>query len=134
MADTVIANPILNSRFAEPEAHWKFTSRGTEGQIGSRWPSSHFMPIARSTKAGGQIQFETEWTCDRIKRNDDVNRIHERVGLRRRGGWPGVTPVTRRLLEHWMAPKERPLFSCQVEAVETAIYICEVEEVCRAGC
>jgi hypothetical protein len=67
-----------------------------------------------------------EWTSDRIELNQDVNRIRERVTLWRQGEWQGVTPVTRKLLEHWTAPKERPLFFCQIEAVETAIYICEV--------
>jgi len=39
----------------------------------------------------------------------------------------GVTPTTRQLLEHWTDPdRERPLFFCQVEALETAIYLTEV--------
>jgi type III restriction enzyme len=127
MADAVIDNPILNTPFAEPDAHWKFTAGGiTDEQIAGRRPSSHFTPIARSTKGSGQMQFQAEWTADRIELNDEVNRIRERVGQWRKAGWSGVTPVTRRLLEHWTAPKDRPLFFCQVEAVETAIYICEV--------
>jgi len=127
VADAVIDNPILNSPFAEPGEHWEFSDGGiTDERIAGRRPSSHFVPIARSQRDGGQVQFEAEWTADRIELNGDVNRIRERVTLWRKAGWPGVTPTTRRLLEYWTAPKERPLFFCQVEAVETAIYICEV--------
>ena len=42
------------------------------------------------------------------------------------GQW-GVTPETQRLLEHWRDPsRERKLFFCQREAVETLIYLSEV--------
>ncbi|SDY44390.1 type III restriction enzyme [Modestobacter sp. DSM 44400] len=38
----------------------------------------------------------------------------------------GATAVTRRLLEYWTAPdRDRPLFFCQVEALETVIYLTE---------
>src|SRR4051812_20007701 len=127
MADAIIENPILNSPFAEPTEHWKFTPAGiTDERVQGRRPSSHFVPIAKSKKGDGQLEIQADWTSDRLEMDDDVNRIRERVTLWRRGGWPGITPVTRKLLEHWTAPKERPLFFCQIEAVETAIYICEV--------
>jgi len=126
--DVVIDNPILNRPFEAPAEHWKFTDGGiTDERVSGRRPSSHFMPIAKSKKGGDQLHFETEWTADRIELNQDVNRIRERVDLWRTGGWLGVTPTTRRLLEYWTNPsRERGLFFCQVEAVETAIYICEV--------
>ena len=39
---------------------------------------------------------------------------------------PGATSTTRRLLAYWTNPdRERKLFFCQIEAVETAIYITE---------
>ncbi|MEZ4568898.1 MAG: hypothetical protein R2849_00905 [Thermomicrobiales bacterium] len=43
-----------------------------------------------------------------------------------RGGYQ-ITPTTRRLLDHWReTERERRLFFCQIEALETAIYITEV--------
>ncbi len=40
--------------------------------------------------------------------------------------YPGVTRTTRRLLEYWQRPdRDRRLFFCQLEAVETAIYLTE---------
>jgi hypothetical protein len=85
------------------------------------------MPIARPKKKGAQKTFDTEWTLDRIEETTEVNRIRERVDARRAGGYVSITSTTRRLLEYWNNPeRERKLFFCQREAVETAIYIAEV--------
>jgi type III restriction enzyme len=43
------------------------------------------------------------------------------------GGYVGVTATTRHLLSYWTdTHRERKLFFCQIEALETAIYINEV--------
>lgn len=127
MADALIDNPILNSPFDEPERHWRFSEEGITGDVNEgRRVSAYFMPIARTKKAD-QLQFESEWTADRIEENTFINQVRERVGLWRRGGYPGVTLTTRRLLEYWQRPdRDRRLFFCQIEAVETAIYVGEV--------
>src|SRR5688572_22709086 len=45
----------------------------------------------------------------------------------RKGGYVGVTPTTAQLMEYWTNPeREKKLFFCQNEALETAIYITEV--------
>jgi hypothetical protein len=89
--------------------------------------SSYFIPIPQPRKKGNkQLQFDTEWTKDRIEKNKVVNRIRQRVGLWREGGYLGVTPTTSKLFEYWTKPeRERKLFFCQIEALETAIYIAE---------
>jgi type III restriction enzyme len=67
------------------------------------------------------------WTLDRIEENKFINRVRERVNLWRRGGYLYVTPTTKRLLEYWThEDRERRLFFCQIEALETVIYIAEV--------
>ena len=49
-------------------------------------------------------------------------------------GWPGATATTRILLEHWNDPeRERRLFFCQVEAVETAMWLAEMAGKAGAG-
>jgi type III restriction enzyme len=49
------------------------------------------------------------------------------VGLWRKGGYVGVTPTTARLIAYWTDPnREKKLFFCQNEALETIIYITEV--------
>jgi type III restriction enzyme len=128
MPQTVIENPVINSPFAEPEQHFRFSDEGiTDEVIAGRRISSYFVPIARPKKKGKQLQFETEWTQDRIEENRFVNRIRQRVNLWRAGGYVGVTPTTARLLVYWTDPaRERRLFFCQIEALETAIYLTEV--------
>jgi type III restriction enzyme len=127
MPDAVIDNPILNAPFREPSRHWRFGDTGiTNEVVESRRPSSYFMPIPASKVRGRQLELETQWTRDRIEENARINRIRERVTGWRSLGWPGVTPTTRRLLEYWTdEQRERPLFFCQVEALETAIYLTE---------
>ncbi|MEK9134135.1 MAG: DEAD/DEAH box helicase family protein, partial [Pseudomonadota bacterium] len=128
MPQTVIENPVINSPFADPERHFRFTDEGiTDEIVTGRRISSYFVPIARPKKRGKQLQFETEWTQDRIEENRLVNQIRQRVKLWRTGGYLGVTPTTARLLAYWTDPaRERKLFFCQLEALETAIYLTEV--------
>lgn len=128
MSQVTIENPILNTPFAEPQRHFKFTDEGiTDEVVEERRVISYFVPIARPKKKGKQIEFDTEWTKDRIEENRLVNQIRQRVKLWREGGYVSVTPTTARLLQYWTNPeRERKLFFCQVEALETAVYITEV--------
>jgi len=133
MAQAVIENPVINSPFHEPSRHYRFTDEGiTDEIIDGRRRSEYFMPIAQPRKRGKQMVLESEWTQDRIEPNVHVNRIRGRVAQWRAGGYQGVTSVTRRLLQHWTDPdRDHRLFFCQIEALETAIYITEVAP--RAG-
>jgi type III restriction enzyme len=126
VADVVIDNPILNSPFDEPARHFRFGETGITNEVEEeRRASAYFVPIPAAKKKS-QMHFDTEWTRDRIEESQFINRVRERVGIWRRGGWPGVTPTTRRLLEHWTREdRERRLFFCQVEAAETTIYLAE---------
>ncbi len=125
----VIENPVINSPFGEPVQHFRFTDEGITNEIvDGRRSSSYFVPIARPRKKGQkQLVFDTEWTQDRIEENKLVNQIRARVKLWREGGYIGVTPTTSRLLAYWTDPdREKKLFFCQIEALETAIYFTEV--------
>lgn len=128
MKQVVIENPVINSPFREPTCHFRFADEGiTNEVVDGRRPSSYFVPIAQPRKKGKQLAFDTEWTKDRIEENRLVNQIRARVKLWRQGGYVGVTPTTSRLLSYWTAlDREKKLFFCQVEALETAIYITEV--------
>jgi len=129
MPSVVIENPILNSPYLEPSRHFIFTDEGITNEIAEeRRKSSYFIPIARPRKKGkNQLAFDTEWTQDRIKPNDDINRIRERVGQWRNGGYQGITKISRLLLNYWQREeRNKRLFFCQIEAVEAAIYITEV--------
>lgn len=127
MPQVVIENPILNSPYEEPSSYRLFDDDGiTNNTAAGRRPSSYFVPIAAPKKKGKQLAFETEWIKERQRENDEVNRIRAKVTQWRQGGYVGVTPTSRRLLEYWRDPeRENKLFFCQVEALETAIYITE---------
>ena len=130
MSQVVIENPIINTPFHEPTSHFRFTDEGITNEIvNGRRISSYFVPIARPKKKGAkQMPLPgTEWTQDRIEENKLVNDIRQRVGMWRKGGYVGVTPTTSRLLAYWTdSLREKKLFFCQIEALETAIYIAEV--------
>jgi hypothetical protein len=82
MPDALIENPILNSPFAAPARHFKFTDEGITNEIvEGRSSSSYFIPIARPKKKGKQLVFDTEWTQDRIEENKSVNVKFEIKGL-----------------------------------------------------
>ncbi len=133
MPQVVIENPIINSPFSEPTRHFRFNDEGiTNDIIESRRISQYFVPIAKPKKKGGkQLHFDTEWTQDRVEENELVNQIRSRVRLWREGGYAGITPVTARLLAYWTAgDREKKLFFCQIEALETAIYILEAAKKC----
>ncbi len=129
MKQVVIENPVLNSPFEEPKRHFRFTEDGITDEIAEeRRISQYFVPIPRAKKKSArQLSFETEWTADRVEENKDINRIRERIAVWRKGGYVGITKVTAKLLEYWKREdRERRLFFCQIEALETAIWITEV--------
>ena len=129
MKQVVIENPVINSAFEEPARHFKFTDDGiTDVIVEGRRSSSYFVPIAQPKKKGSkQLPFDTEWTQDRVEENKLINDIRRRVGMWRKGGFVGVTPTTARLISYWTDPdREKKLFFCQNEALQTAIYLTEV--------
>lgn len=128
-SSVVIDNPVLNSPFTEPNRHFRFTKDGISDEIvEGRRISSYFIPIAQPKKKGQQhTLFETEWTQDRLKETELVNQIRQRIAMWRSGGYIGVTTTTSQLLTYWTNPeRDKKLFFCQIEALETAIYLTEV--------
>jgi type III restriction enzyme len=129
MPQVVIENPVINSPFEEPKRCFKFTEDGITDEITTlRRISTYFIPIPKSKKKGPkQLEFETEWTMDRVKENKFINEVRGKVGLWRKGGYTGITPTTRKLLDYWsLQGREHRLFFCQIEAIETIIYLTEV--------
>jgi len=131
-----LENPILNSPYEPPARHFVLGSRGPTGEIRvGRRPSESFIPIPvgrrrrGASKAGPEPEQDTldfDVTGERREVNSLINDIRARVDRWRAYGYPGVTPVTRKLLQHWADPtrEDRVLF-CQREAAETAVYLAE---------
>jgi type III restriction enzyme len=129
MKQVVIQNPVINSPFEEPRRHFRFSDEGiTDELVETRRESAYFIPIAAPRKKGkNQLYFETEWTRDRIEPNKFINQVRGRVKQWRENRHFGVTRTTAQLLQYWTRPeRERRLFFCQIEALETLIYLTEV--------
>lgn len=114
----VVDEPIINSPFGEPARHYRM--RGGQAElVGTRRPSG-FTPGLR-TRGGQGTLLEEEYVELPV-----VNDIRERVRRWRDAGYPGASRTTLDLLRHWNAPgRDRPLFFCQLEAAETAIWLAE---------
>ncbi len=84
MADRVIDDPILNRPYDEPSRHFEFDVDGITDTIAERRrPSSYFIPVPPSRKAGRQLAL-AELTAAQIQLNPLVNRIREHVTVWRR--------------------------------------------------
>jgi type III restriction enzyme len=124
----LIQNPILNSPFVEPSRHFAFTDQGiTDTIVDGRRKSAYLIPIPQPKKREAQQQLTLgEVTNEKREEIALVNGLRDRVARWRQGRYPHVERRTRHLLEHWQREeRERRLFFCQIEAVETAIYLSE---------
>ncbi|MCS7177571.1 MAG: DEAD/DEAH box helicase family protein [Candidatus Kapabacteria bacterium] len=122
----LVDNPILNSPFEEPRRYWEYR----EGQpviVEGRRPAGYY--LRARTRDAQEALFAEEFIA-----LDAVNTIRERLAAWREQGYPGVTPITRRLLAHWNNPeRERKLFFCQREAAETLIWLVEASPAEKQG-
>lgn len=132
-----VDNPILNSPFVAPERHWKFDESGiTPEVLLGRRPSARFLPIAKAKKQnkGVQLPLNESWTGERLEENRFVNEIRRAVDSWRQQGRPGLTSVSRELLTYWTRPEREPRgYWCQIEAIETAMFLTEVADRTGAG-
>ncbi|PSR24873.1 MAG: type III restriction endonuclease subunit R [Sulfobacillus thermosulfidooxidans] len=126
MTGTTISRLIINSPYEEPHHHWRYdrTTRTFELVEGRR-PAGYVMATPRSRA------FDDPGIFVEIPL---VNQIRLRVKAWRESGYPGVTSMTRRLLEYWHDPeRDQRLFFAQLEAVETLIWLMESPVAERIG-
>jgi type III restriction enzyme len=125
-----ITNPVINGPYDEPRLHFQFDDEGiTDKIVTGRRRSEYFVPVPQTKKRGAQLQFDNEWTLNRIQPNAFINEIRARVDLWRKRGYQHTTPTTRRLLEYWADEhRENRVLFAQREAAETAIYLTEAAQ------
>ncbi len=116
-----VDDPILSSPYDEPAEHWLYESGVPKKTAGRRRAGYYY-----TTKRTGSA--ETDLFAE--ENRDDlplVNALREDVARWRGSGYRGSTQVTKDLLRHWHATDRfRRLFFCQLEAVETIIYLLEI--------
>jgi type III restriction enzyme len=140
VSDQFFERPILNSPYAYPSHHWELDSTGqpTQKVVDTRRRAEFVTPIPKpkKQKGGGKqdaLLFDDELSTQKQAYDHTavINSVRTEVDKWRTLPSPNdwkVTPETARLLQHWRHHKfsgVRPFF-CQVEAVETAIWLIEV--------
>jgi type III restriction enzyme len=132
-ASTDIGNPIINSPYEPPQRHFEIGPHGPTGLLKpGRRLSESFIPVPVTRKGRGrhvQQELDFDITGERREANTLINDIRVVVERWRVNNWNGVTPYTRKLLAHWSAgppARDEPVFFCQREAAETAIFLAEV--------
>ena len=119
---------IINKPYEEPKEHWRYNR---ETRKFSREPGRR--RAGYLIASGDSKTFDDPGVFVEIPL---VNQIRPRVNRWRDAGHPGVTGITKRLLEHWWDPEEyenRRFFFCQLEAAETLIWLTEAPDSEKIG-
>ncbi|WP_019014764.1 BPTD_3080 family restriction endonuclease [Elioraea tepidiphila] len=141
MTQHFFEHPILNSPYGYPARHWELADgQPTNTILETRRRSELITPVPQPKKRR-QKRGQKEMVFDEGKGLSSeeqeynptpiINEIRSYVdswrNLPNPNDWQ-VTPETARLLQHWRHhpfQSQRPFF-CQVEAIETAIWLTEV--------
>lgn len=143
MSNGFFEHPILNSPYVLPAQHWELDREGqpTHRIVPSRRSAQFVTPIPKPKKRsalGVQENLSLYYPDRGLSTNEQqydptsiINEVRAHVApwrtLPNPADWQ-VTPETARLLNHWRHypfTGIRPFF-CQVEAVETIIWLTEV--------
>jgi type III restriction enzyme len=141
MSTEFFDHPILNSPYKYPIRHWELDhGQPTQKIIEKRRPAEYITPLPKPKKRKGQAE-QSSLLLDNEqglssqeqeyqKTATIINAVRQEVDKWRAlptSQWH-VTPETALLLQHWRHHNfsgVRPFF-CQVEAVETVIWLTEV--------
>ena len=142
MNNQFFEKPILNSPYGYPSRHWELDDTGqpTQKILETRRRADFITPIPKPKKRKGVVEQTSivfdegkglSTTAQRYDHTAIISSVRQQVdqwrALPNPNDWR-VTPETARLLQHWrhyQFSNIRPFF-CQIEAVETAIWLTEV--------
>jgi type III restriction enzyme len=128
MPSKTIDKLIINSPYSEPAEHWRYDR---ESRLFSRVPGRRSAGYVRAS--GDSKAFDDPGIFIELPL---PNKIRPRVNAWREANYPGVSGITKRLLEHWRDPEQREnrrLFFCQLEAIETLIWLSEAPPSEKTG-
>ena len=119
---------IINSPYKEPSHYWSYDRETRSFTLKEGRRPAGYVIASENSKS-----FDDPGVFIEIPL---VNTIRPRVRTWREAGFPSVTGITKRLLEHWHNPEEREhrrFFFCQLEAIETLIWLTEAAESEKVG-
>lgn len=124
----VIDTLIVNKPYEEPKKYWKYIRETQEFELVNGRRASGYWKVTQRTDKNTDDPGE-------FVTIDIVNIIRPRVRKWREAGYPNCTGTTRKLLQYWsdMEQREQQFFFCQMEAVETAIWLTEAPDHEKQG-
>ena len=128
MSQATIDRLIVNSPYEEPKYHWRYDRERRLFELAEGRRPAGYVVASENSRAFDDPGIFIEIPL--------VNKIRPRVKRWRKEGYPGVTSITKRLLEHWQDAENfarRRFFFCQLEAVETLIWLTEAPAAERVG-
>src|SRR3989338_8792319 len=119
---------IINRPYEVPKKHWKYVREKRKFILEDGWRPAGYIIATEGSKSfddpGNFIELPL------------VNKIRKRIDEWRDNDYPGVKGITKRLLEYWKDQEERHdkrFFFCQIEAIETLIWLVEASESEKQG-
>src|ERR1017187_3360396 len=119
---------IISSPYDEPSEHWKYDR---ETLRFTREPGRRPAGYVRASDASKSFDDPGEFVELAL-----VNKIRPRVDAWRSNDYPAASGITKRLLKHWRDTEQRDgkrFFCCQLEAIETLMWLAEAPESGRVG-
>lgn len=130
---------IISSPYYEPTKYWDYSQVHERPVLADgRRPSGFFVPTTKPGDRATPLPLPGTLRSDTMshfsssehfvfKELKHVNTIRKKVKEWRLNNYPGVTSTTRDLLRYWHNDKTRSrrLFFCQLEAIETMIWLTE---------
>ncbi len=127
MAET-IDKLIINTPYEVPAKHWHYNRENRTFNLETGRRDAGYVIATPQSQA-----FDDPGIFVPIEL---VNKIRPRVDAWREKGYAGITGITKRLLDHWRDPeerKDRKFFFCQLEAIETLIWLVEASNAEKVG-
>jgi len=117
---------IINSPYEEPAQHWYY-DRETQS----------FDLIEGRRKAGYIIATPDSKSFDDpgiFKEIEIANKVRDHLNRWQNDGRPGLTGISNRLLEYWTREeRDQRFFYCQIEAIETILFLNEAPDSYKVG-
>ena len=127
--DSPVTHPILNNPYEFPKHHWRLDEnfRAIDEKLLGRRPSGAYLSVPNpQTETDVEPLISAEATAQKTAPHPIINRIREEVSEWKAAGYPGARRLTHELLDYWSGTdiEPRPFF-CQIEALETLIWLLE---------
>ena len=122
---------VINSPYFEPKYHFEYDNNSQSyNKESGRRKAGYYATAGKIETGAGAIFFELEL----------ANMVRPRVKEWKEKGYPNVTSTTKKLLEHWNRFSQEGFeqggqryFWCQIEAIETIIWLTEAPDALKVG-